>query len=437
VSRSATYLGDGLAYPFRVSSPPSVSGSSGQGESAWRGHRRGSREHRLILLALFFAGVSTFAQLYSPQALLPSISTTLDVAPSTAALVLSASTIGIAVGVIPWSVVADRLGRVRAMTIALSGAAIVGLLVPFAPGIPLLLTGRLLEGLLVAGVPAVAIAYLTDEIHAADALRAAGIYVAGTTVGGLAGRLVAGPVGEWLGWRAGIVSVALLSAVSAVCFVLLVPPARGFTHHGWSRPAPGSFARVARGLVRHLRNPRLLALYTQAFLLMGAFVALYNYLGFHLGDPPFLLSEASISLFFLAYLAGTASSALIGGPVQVFGRRRALVASSALMVLGVVLTLAPSLPVVVLGLVLATGGFFAAHAIASAWVGGEVAEGRAQAASLYNLFYYAGSSLFGWLGGLFIVVWGWPGVVAMVGGMVTLAVVVALSVLRDRTTSTS
>ena len=398
---------------------------------AWPGHRRGSREHNLILLALFFAGVSVFAQLYSPQALLPSISAELDVSPSTAALVLSVSTVGLAIGVIPWSVLADRGGRVWAMTVALSAAAVVGLLVPFAPTIPLLLTGRFIEGILVAGVPAVAIAYLSDEIHPGDALRAAGIYIAGTTVGGLVGRLIAGPVAEWLDWRAGMLVVAALSAVSAVCFVLCVPPARGFERHGWQRPRPGSLARLAGRLLRHLRNPRLLALYAQAFLLMGAFVALYNYLGFHLGQPPFLLSESMVSLLFLAYLAGTASSAVVARIVRWSGRLRTLAASSALMIVGVALTLVPELWLTLVGLVLATAGFFAAHAIASTWTGSVAVVGRAQAASLYNLSYYAGSSLFGWLGGVWFVAWGWFGFVGAVVGLVLIALIVALASLRD------
>src|SRR5882757_10861258 len=141
---------------------------------------------------------------------------------------VSAATAGLAVGVIPWSMVADRIGRVRAMSMSVTAATILGLIVPFAPGYELLLAGRFIEGLLVGGVPAIAIAYLSEEIHSDHAARAAGMYGAGTSVGGLLGRLVAGPIGEIVGWRIGVLSVAALCGVGALGFVRLAPRPRGY-----------------------------------------------------------------------------------------------------------------------------------------------------------------------------------------------------------------
>lgn len=151
----------------------------------WSGHAKGSREYRRLLAALFFAGVATFAQLYSPQAVLPQIAQQLGIGAADAALTISLATIGLAMSVIPWSVVADRVGRVRAMTVSVAAATTLGLLVPLAPTYPVLLGGRFLEGLALGGVPAVAIAYLTEEVDRRHAARAAGTYVAGTTIGGL------------------------------------------------------------------------------------------------------------------------------------------------------------------------------------------------------------------------------------------------------------
>jgi YNFM family putative membrane transporter len=132
---------------------------------AWTGHRRGSPEYKRLLAALFFAGIATFAQLYSPQAALPQIALELRAGPAGSALTISAATIGLAIGVLPWSVIADRRGRVRTMSISVSAATVFGLLVPFAPNLGLLLTGRMLEGLMLGGVPAIAIAYLSEEIE--------------------------------------------------------------------------------------------------------------------------------------------------------------------------------------------------------------------------------------------------------------------------------
>jgi YNFM family putative membrane transporter len=384
----------------------------------WAGHSYGSAEYRRLLAGLFFAGVATFAQLYSPQAALPLIAADLRIGAAEASLIVSAATIGLAIGVIPWSVVADRIGRVRAMSIAVTAATFFGLLVPFATNFPLLLVGRLFEGAMVGGVPAIAIAYLSEEIEPQHAARAAGTYVAGTSVGGLLGRLVAGPVAELANWRIGVFAVAVLCALAAALFIALVPEPLGFVP-ARARPSGRGGGLLSR-LAVNLRSPRILALYAQGLLLMGGFVAMYNFLGFRLAAAPFNLPQTVISLLFIAYLAGTWSAAQAGVLAARFGRRPVLMIAIACMIGGVLLTLASVLVLVLVGLLVATAGFFAGHAVASGWTGTEAVIGRAQASSLYNLFYYAGSSLFGWLGGVFFASWGWAGTAAMI---VMLAVV--------------
>ena len=396
----------------------------------WAGHSHGSTEYRRLLAGLFFAGVATFAQLYSPQAALPLIAADLGIGAADAGLIISAATLGLALGVIPWSVVADHIGRVRAMSIAVTAATVFGLLVPFANSFPLLLAGRLLEGAMVGGVPAIAIAYLSEEIEPRHAARAAGTYVAGTSIGGLLGRLVAGPIAELWSWRIGVFTVAVLCAAAAGLFIALVPEPRGFL----PRPSrgPGLRGGVLSRLAVNLRSPRLLALYAQGMLLMGGFVALYNYLGFRLSAAPFNLPQTLISLLFLAYLAGTWSAAQAGVLAARFGRRPVLLVAIVCMIAGVLLTISSVLLVVLIGLLVATAGFFAGHAVASGWTGAEAVVGRAQASSLYNLFYYAGSSLFGWLGGVFLVSWGWAGTAGMIAGLALLAGVLAVLLLRGR-----
>ena len=409
--------------------PPHPSGQSvGHDGAAWSGHAKGSASYRRVLAALFFAGIATFAQLYSPQATLPQIAEDFGVGPANAALVISAATIGLAIGVIPWSVFADRVGRVRAMSFAVASATAFGLLVPFAPTFPLLLTGRLLEGLMVGGVPAVAIAYLSEEIATRNAASAAGTYVAGTSIGGLLGRLVAGPIADLSSWRVGVFTVAVLCAVAAALFVWLTPAARGFRSR--SERDPSVETALRHRMAASIRSPRLLALYAQAFLLMGGFVALYNFLGFRLAAAPFQLPQSLISLVFLAYLAGTWSSAQAGGLADRFGRQRVLLLSIGIMIGGVWLTLTSSIALVLIGLLVATAGFFAAHAVASGWTGSEATVGRAQASSLYNLFYYVGSSIFGWLGGVLFLHTGWWGTASLITGLALVAVFLVVALLR-------
>lgn len=395
----------------------------------WAGHAKGSRGYRGVLIGLAAAGLATFAQLYSVQGVLPGLAADLDISASSAALAVSAATLGLAAAVIPWSAAADRFGRLPVMRLAILAAVVLGLAVPFSPNLPVLLVLRFVEGAAMGGIPAVALAYLSEEVSRVHAAVAAGSYVSGTTIGGLAGRIVAAPLSDAANWRVGVGAVSLLAAVAAVVFMLTAPKQRGFSPLRRSDPGPGLGGR----LLANLRSPRQLSLYLQGFLLMGGFVAVYNYLGFRLGEAPFSLPQSTASFLFLAYLAGTWSSraagTLAGRLAGHGGRRTVLLGSIAVMAAGLGLTLAAWLPAVIAGLVVFTGGFFAAHSIASGWTPFLATQGRAQASSLYNLFYYAGSSVLGWAGGFFFQIWGWPGLSGFVGMLLAVAAAVAAAAL--------
>jgi predicted MFS family arabinose efflux permease len=252
------------------------------------------------------------------------------------------------------------------------------------------------------------------------------VYVAGTTVGGLTGRLVAGPLAELVSWRMAVFAVAVLCAVASVLFLRLIPPSR--------RPAPAVQPHELRGLSaqlgRHFRSRRLLVMLAQALLLMGGFVAMYNFVGFRLSAAPFELPPSVVSLVFLAYLAGTWSSVQAGVLAARWGRLPVLIVCTAVMIIGVCATTLDALVAVLIGIVLTTLGFFGAHSIASEWVGHEAIADRAQASSLYNLLYYAGSSLFGWFGGVLYASSGWPATAGMIMFLAFAAGLMALSALR-------
>jgi len=387
-----------------MSAPASPPGSGRE----WRGHALGSAGYRRIIVALTAAGIASFAGLYAPQSILPVIGRDLGVDAAASALTVSMATLGLAVAVLGWSWFADRIGRAPAMKVGLVVAAVLGLLVPLAPTYAVLLVLRVVQGIALAGVPALAIAYLAEELDRHAAVVAAGAYISGNSVGGLLGRLVAAPLADLGDWRLGLGGVGALTAVATVVFVAVVPAARGFV-----RPSGKPEVSVWRGTVVNLRDPRMLVLFGQALLLMGGFVAVYNYLAYRLEAAPFSLPVGVIGLLFLAYLAGTVSSRVAGRMAVRHGRRRVLLLCTGVMIAGVALTLPPWLPTVLAGLVVLTGGFFAAHSAAAGWVGHRAVVGRSQASALYNLAYYAGSSLFGWLGG-YAYLLGWWGTATMV-----------------------
>lgn len=375
---------------------------------------------------MFLAGVATFAQLYAPQAVLPQMVSAFDVTIAQSSLAVSAGTLGVALSVLPWSIVADRIGRKRVIAIAVVAATILGFLVTLMPTFELLVAVRMLEGLALGGVPAVAVAYLNEEVHGMDAPAAVGTFIAGNTIGGLAGRLIAGPLGELTGtWQSGFLAVSGLSVFAATMFIFLNPSPKGFVPpNPREHPLSAAVSKAARNVLAHLREPVLICLYVQPMLLMGGFVAIFNYLGYHLTEEPFLLPVWVASLVFLAYLAGSVSSPLAGRLAGMRGKKGVKLACDGLACLGLVWMLVPNLGVVIFGVIVFTAAFFASHSVASGWAGSYPREGRAQSTALYNLWYYVGSSVFGFAGGLFFETAGWNSLVFMVLALFAVAMIV-------------
>lgn len=402
--------------------------------STWIGHRRGTGPYLRIQVAMLLAGIATFAQLYAPQALLPQIAEFFRISTADSSLMISMGTGGLAIAVVPWSLVADRIGRKRTISIAVVAATLLGLLSTAMPTFELTLLVRFLEGMALGGVPAVAMAYINEEIHRSDAAAAGGTFVAGNTIGGLSGRLISGPLGEATGsWQLGFLAVAALSILASILFMALTPQPRGFAPTGGAERTLGQSVQLTLSNAwRHLKNPVLLALYAQPFLLMGGFVAVYNFLGYRLNGEPFLLPVWMSSLVFLAYLAGTIASPPAGRLAGAFGRKRMLLVLQSITWVGLAVMLIPNLVAVVGGLVVFTAAFFGSHSIASGWAGAYPRFGRAQSTALYNLCYYVGSSILGFTGGLFYQRWGWAALIGMVAALFLLAFVIAALILPGR-----
>ncbi|MFW0783782.1 MFS transporter [Gordonia sp. CPCC 206044] len=375
-------------------------------------HALGSAGYRKATVALFAAGMTAFMSLYYIQALLPQLSDHFGVSPATSALTVSLTTGLLAAAIIPASVLSERLGRVRVMVISALSAAALGVVLPWVPSIELLLAGRALQGVLCAGVPAVAMAYLAEEVEGAALGTAMGRYVAGTTIGGLTGRLIPGFAVDAVSWQWAMEIACLVSLGFALLFWRTIPASKFF------EPKRISPSITVRNLLAHLRDPGLRPLFVLAFVLMGGFVTVYNYLGYRLLRDPFDLDESVVATVFFMYLAGTFSSAIAGRLADRMGRRRVVVTSVITMLVGLAVTVPDHLSTVLLGTLLFTAGFFAAHSVASAWVSARATEHRAEASSLYLFHYYLGSSVVGALGGLAFAAFGWIGVAVYVGILV-------------------
>ncbi len=358
----------------------------------WAGHLPASREYRRILVGLGAAGVATFAQLYSPQGLLPTLARGLRVSPADAALSVSLATLGVAIAVLPWSWVADRVGRLRAMQVAIVASTVLGVLVALAPPSRSCSGSASSRGWALGGLPALAVTYLHDEVHARHTAAAAAAYISGTTVGGR-GRT---PHRRTPRRPRGLAPGAAHRGGRVRCRLRRVPAphaaSRGYrpSTATTARPSPTASARACATRRCSRSTPRRPA---HGRLRRGLQLPRLPSRGAEFGLPAATVG----SLIFAAYAAGTVSSRLTGRWVPRLGRRRVLLGGTLTMVVGALLTLSSVLAVVVVGLLVLTAGFFAAHATASAWVGARATTGRAQATALYNVFYYSGSALVGWV----------------------------------------
>ncbi|HET7569549.1 MAG TPA: MFS transporter [Gammaproteobacteria bacterium] len=388
-------------------------------EPAAKWIRHGTPAFRRMNLALVAAGIATFGLLYCVQPLMPGFSHEYGVSEAGSALSLSLTTGVLAFAMLFAGGLSDTYGRKFVMTVSLVSSAVLVLLTALAPTWYALLALRTLLGLTLSGLPAVAMTYLSEEVHVESIGLGMGLYISGNAIGGLSGRLIAGVVAEDFGWRGGVAAVGVVGLIAALIFWRNLPPSRHFA------PRPLQPAAQIGRFAGMFRDPALRCLFAEGFLLLGAFVTIYDYIPYRLLAPPYDLSQAAVGLIFAVYIVGMFSSPWMGQLGGRLGRRKVLWSTFTLMLIGLSLTLAASLWLVLAGLVVLTFGFFGGHSIVSSWVGRRAATVKAQASSMYLFSYYMGSSIAGASGGVFYASDGWNGVSGFAGVLVVAGLLIS------------
>jgi YNFM family putative membrane transporter len=383
----------------------------------------GTPAYRKLALALLIAGFATFSLLYSVQSLLPVFARSFNVSAGEASLVVSLATGAMALTLLVASVISDRVGRRQMMTASLFAGSLLTLSSAVLPGWHTLLVTRFLTGIALAGIPAVAMAYVAEEVSGSSIGTTMGLYIAGSGLGGMAGRLTASVITDLAGWRVALVAVGGSSLIGALVFWRIAPPSRAFVsrRHDWA-----SFSASMKILRSDAALPWL---YSEGFLLMGSFVTVYNYVSFHLLSPPYSLSQSAVGAIFLFYIVGSFSSTWFGHLAGRLGRRRVFWMPVLALLGGVALTAATPLICIILGIGVVTVGYFGAHSVASSWVSRRGGAARAQAAAFYLFFLYVGSSVLGSAGGIAWSRAGWPGVALFTGVLVMAALLIALRLI--------
>jgi len=380
--------------------------------------RSGSTTFRQTNLAFFAAGFVTFITLYDVQPLLPEFAREFGVPAALASLPLSVTTATLAIAMLLAGTVSETLGRKPVMVFSLFVTSLLASVTAFSHTLAALIIVRLLQGVVLAGLPSVAMAYLSEEIDPSSIGAAMGLYISGNAIGGMSGRIFTAAITDLSSWRTalGLIGVACLGL--SIYFARHLPPSTHF------RRRPFELRYLFTSLYQQMGDPVLLCLYGLGFLVMGSFVTLYNYITFRLLAHPYDLTQTLVSLIFLVYFLGSFSSSCMGWLVNRFGRRPMVCAGLVAMALGAAITMAAPLPAIIFGVAVFTCGFFGVHSVASSWVGRHAKTGRAQASSLYLFFYYLGSSISGTAGGFCWTRGGWDGVAGLIGMLLAAAFLV-------------
>jgi YNFM family putative membrane transporter len=358
-------------------------------------------------LAVAAAGASAFIDMYATQPLLPELRAQFHASEAAVSATVSALVFATALAALFVGPIADRLGRKRIIVGSIVCLGIATLATSTATSLSSLIAWRFVQGLFMPGIFTVTLAYIAEEIPAAVGGAAVGAYVGGNVFGGFAGRYISALVDSHSSWHTSFLVLGGLNFAGAAIVLVALPRATNFTRTtslGSSLRAFGSF----------LRNPTLMATCAMGAGALFTIVGAFTYATFHLASAPFNLGTAALGNVFFVYLAGVVAVPVSGRFVDRFGHRRTLIGAQAASIAGMLLTLVPSLPVILVGLTFMASGTFCVQATSQGYIGVVAAVQRSTAAALYIAAYYAGGGLGATLPAAAWSRGGWPATVAVI-----------------------
>lgn len=374
--------------------------------------------------AVALCGVCAFLELYCTQPLLPLLTRIFHTSKTAAGMTVSAATLGVALSAPAFGALTERLARKRVIVASLIGVSVPTLLAATSTSLAQLIFWRFLQGITLPGVFAVVVTYIGEEWPADRVALIMSFYVSGTALGGFSGRIISGVLAEAFNWRVSFLVLGAASLCGAAAVAAWLP-------HGRNRHAPpveaGSrlpFVYQVQGL---FRSRRLSATFAVGFNTLFSLVGVFTWITFHLSAPPFLLSTTALSSLFFVYLAGLVATPAAGHLITKVGLRAGVGGAICCSMLGVLLTLAPSLTVVIVGLTLLSSGVFIAQTATQTFLRIAAPPGaRVTAAGIYITFYYLGGTAAGVVPGAFWALGKWPACVAFIVAMQAIALIVAL-----------
>lgn len=356
-----------------------------------------------ILLALTCASFITFTNLYFVQPIMPLIVRSYGVSSAAAGLSLSVAVISMIVGLLFFSFLSDRLGRTRVMHVTIIFSIIPLALMPVVPNFELFLFLRFIQGFFIAGLPASAIVYISEEVAPHSISLGIMMYIAANGAGGMLGRIFVGYIADISGWKTSVFVWFCFALILFIIYFVNLPKSNFF------QASKEAAAKDLLSIFSHLKNILLIPAFIMGVLLQFSFTGVWTYLPFYLENEPFHLQVRDTSLTYLAYTTGIIGS-IAAGRLSIHMKKSILVTIGTLILIaGAWLTNSQSLPAVFTGLCLTCLGFFVSHSLMSAIVNERAVHHKAGASSLYLVHYYLGVAIGGTLAGIVWQSFGWMG----------------------------
>ncbi len=352
---------------------------------------QGTRAYRQLTYAMALGSFVIFCNLYLFQPLLPLLATEWALSETSVNSVLAVTTSMLAISMVPCAALSERYGRRSVMLIGLALLPILGILISRVENFQALVFYRGLLGFALACFASVAVAYMAEELSPTAFRIAIGAYISANSLGGIVGRVTGGMLGDWFGWQIVSVIMAAFTMFSMILIARWLPKQQHFS------PSQGGFRAINLQVIQHLRDRALLPAFIIGGFNFAIFVNLYSVMGFRLVGEPFNVPVGFASLIFLCYLAGTLSSRFSGYWAKVGSANSGMILGTLLSAIGMYIAVADVLALMILGLLLVSGGAFLVHSLAYRWVGEKALNGKSTANAIYLVSYYTGGSLGGYL----------------------------------------
>lgn len=337
-----------------------------------------------IVLSLGIASMFIFGAMYSVQPILPLFAREFHVKVSYSSMAMSLSTVGLIIGLIVLGFCSDRIGRTVFVKYSIIGAVLPFFLMALTENYVWMIILRLIQGFLLAGVPAAALAYISEEIDKKFLGVATALYISCNALGGMLGRVLTGYTTEHFSWQIAFYTLGVSGILVFILIWFALPKSRNFY------PQAARFREDLEGFIYHLKTPSLLLMFGLGIVLQLSFTGIWTYIPFHLTEAPFALSIDAVSNLFFAYGLGVIGSPLASWIASKIGQRKVLVTGVFVLSIGILLTMSSSISIIVVGLCVACLGFFTAHSLAASSVSREANHHKGSASSLYLVSYYIG-----------------------------------------------